>query len=156
MCTLCGNPSLVHDQGTITSGLVSQTEVSTMGGMTLSVSSSLTASTIPTDSEPEIAFISAVTSSATVAATSYGAWYAAGAHHDPTYDPTSSYATKWGSTTLSTSGTPGGDVTYWFLERLGASRMGLGTGVVVSGSEHHLHARGGRGRGQLHHLPPAA
>ena len=125
MCTLCGNPSLVHDQGTITSGLVSQTEgtitaasstasVSTMGGMTLSVSSSLTASTIPTDSEPEIAFISAVTSSATVAATSYGAWYAAGAHHDPTYDPTSSYATKWGSTTLSTSGTPGGDVTYWF------------------------------------------
>jgi hypothetical protein len=61
-----------------------------MGGMTLSVSSSLTASTIPTGSEAEIAFISAVTSSATVAATSYGAWYAAGAHHDPTYDPTTS------------------------------------------------------------------
>jgi Ca2+-binding RTX toxin-like protein len=109
----------------MTSGLVTQSEgtitaasssfsMSTMGAMTLAGSSSATASTIPTGSEPEIAFISAVTSSATVAATSYGAWYAAGAHHDPTYDPTSSYATKWGSTTLSTSGTPGGDVTYWF------------------------------------------
>src|SRR4051794_2921016 len=109
----------------MTSGLVSQSEgtitaasssfsVSTVGTMTVFGGWSLAPSTIPTDSEPEIAFISAVTSSATVAATSYGAWYAAGAHHDPTYDPTSSYATKWGSTTLSTSGTPGGDVTYWF------------------------------------------
>ena len=92
----------------MTSGLVTQSEgtitaassgfsMSTMGAMTLAGSSSATASTIPTGSEPEIAFISAVTSSATVAATSYGAWYAAGAHHDPTYDPTSSYATKLGS-----------------------------------------------------------
>jgi Ca2+-binding RTX toxin-like protein len=109
----------------MTSGLVSQSEGtitaaspsfsgSTMGALTLANSSSLAASTIPTDSDAEITFISAVTSSATVAATSYGAWYAAGAHHVATYDPTSSYATKWGSTALSTSGTPGGDVSYWF------------------------------------------
>jgi serralysin len=71
-------------------------------------------STPPPTMEDTIAFISGVTSSATVAATSYGSWFAAGAANPATYDPTKSYATKWGDLTLSPSGTPGGTVKYWF------------------------------------------
>src|SRR5262245_26144474 len=62
-------------------------------------------------SDPEITFISGVTSGAKVAATSFATW----SGDDPaTYNPAQSAATKWGSTILSTSGTPGGNVTYWF------------------------------------------
>ena len=64
--------------------------------------------------QEEIAFISGVTSNATVAANSYGAWSAAGAAFPVTYNPTLSDANKWGDTTLSPSGTPGGEVSYWF------------------------------------------
>ena len=62
-------------------------------------------------SDPDITFISKITSAATVAATSFGTW-----NDDipATYNPVSSNATKWGSTTLSASGTAGGNVTYWF------------------------------------------
>jgi Ca2+-binding RTX toxin-like protein len=63
--------------------------------------------------QEEIAFISGVTSNATVAANSYGAWSAAGAAFPVTYDPTLSDANKWGDTTLSRSGTPG-EASYWF------------------------------------------
>src|SRR5438132_244728 len=66
---------------------------------------------IPVGAGPEITFISGVTSTAKVAATSFGSWNG----NDPaTYSATQSYATKWGNTTLSASGTPGGNVTYWF------------------------------------------
>jgi Ca2+-binding RTX toxin-like protein len=64
--------------------------------------------------EQEIAFISGLTANATVAAISYGSWSAAGAADSPTYHPTLSDAIKWGDTTLSPSGTPGGGVSYWF------------------------------------------
>ena len=64
--------------------------------------------------EREIAFISGVAANATVAAISYGSWGAAGALDPPTYDPTVSDSFKWGDTTLSPSGTPGGEVSYWF------------------------------------------
>src|SRR5262245_58285415 len=72
-------------------------------------------STVPTEFNPEVTFISGVTSDAKVAATSYGTWSYAGGNTPATYDDHFAwYATKWGSTTLSTSGTPGGTVTYWF------------------------------------------
>lgn len=71
--------------------------------------------TVPTDFDPEVTFISGVTSDAKVAATSFGTWDYAGDHTPATYDPNYAfYATKWGDTTLSVSGTPGGNVTYWF------------------------------------------
>jgi serralysin len=62
--------------------------------------------------EREITFISGVAANATVAAISYGTWSAA--IPPATYSPTLSDATKWGDTTLSPSGTPGGGVSYWF------------------------------------------
>jgi serralysin len=62
--------------------------------------------------EREITFISGVAANATVAAISYGSWSAA--TPPATYSPTLSDATKWGDTTLSPSGTPGGEVSYWF------------------------------------------
>jgi serralysin len=72
-------------------------------------------SPVPAEFEDEVAFISGVTSDAVVAATSYGTWSHAGENNPATYDPDYAwYATKWGDTTLSTSGTPGGNVTYWF------------------------------------------
>ena len=62
-------------------------------------------------SDPDITFISGITSGATVAATSFWTW---NFDNPATYNAVQSSATKWGSTTLSTNGTPGGDVTYWF------------------------------------------
>jgi serralysin len=62
--------------------------------------------------EQEITFISGVAANATVAAISYGTWSAA--TPPAIYSPTLSDATKWGDTTLSPSGTPGGEVSYWF------------------------------------------
>src|SRR5690242_15951783 len=67
--------------------------------------------TVPTGSDSEIAFVSGVTSSATVASTSFGAW---DGNNPATYTPPYSYSAKWGSTALSPSGTPGGTVSYWF------------------------------------------
>jgi serralysin len=67
--------------------------------------------TIPAGSDSEITFISGITSNATVAGTSFWSW---NGNKPATYSSTQSWATKWGSTTLSTSGTPGGTVTYWF------------------------------------------
>jgi serralysin len=70
---------------------------------------------VPAEYEDEVAFIFGVTSDAVVAATSYGTWSHAGENNPATYDPDYAwYATKWGDTILSTSGTPGGNVKYWF------------------------------------------
>ena len=71
---------------------------------------------IPSAWDPEIAFISNVASNATVAAISYGAWSAFSTPPPilAQYNATNAFATKWGSTILSTSGTPGGLVTYRF------------------------------------------
>ncbi|WP_170149411.1 M10 family metallopeptidase C-terminal domain-containing protein [Rhodoplanes roseus] len=65
---------------------------------------------IPSGAEAEIAFISGVTSGAKIAATSFWTW---NGNKPATYSSTSD-ANKWGSTTLSTSGTSGGTVYYWF------------------------------------------
>lgn len=65
-----------------------------------------TTTTTPPDLQSEVTFISGVTSDATVAATSYGAWSDGDGEH--------SSVTKWGSTELSTSGTSGGTVTLVF------------------------------------------
>ena len=62
--------------------------------------------TIPNGSDAEITFISGVTSSATVAQTSFGSWDANGGKNPATYNSIFSWVTKWGSTALSTSGTP--------------------------------------------------
>src|SRR5262245_61191644 len=66
--------------------------------------------------EEQIAFLSGVASNATVAPDSFGAWsFAGGVNQFPAnYDPTHSYATKWGDTNLLPEGTPGGKVSYWF------------------------------------------
>ncbi|MBY0611641.1 MAG: M10 family metallopeptidase C-terminal domain-containing protein [Beijerinckiaceae bacterium] len=66
---------------------------------------------LPSGSEAEIAFISGVTSSATVAATSFQSW-SFGSSPATYLNRSSSF--KWGSPSLSTSGTPGGTVTYAF------------------------------------------
>jgi Ca2+-binding RTX toxin-like protein len=72
--------------------------------------------TLPAGSEPQVAFISGVTSDAKVAGVSYSAWDFRS--NPPTYGLGDkdewSGALKWGGSTLSTSGTPGGDVRYWF------------------------------------------
>ena len=66
----------------------------------------------PLGSDPDITFLSGVTSDATVAPISYGTWTKL--IESPTYDPVlSSFTFKWGSTTLLPSGTPG-NVSYWF------------------------------------------
>ena len=71
---------------------------------------------IPSAWDPEIAFISRVASNATVAAISYGSWSAFSTPPPilAQYNSSYAFATKWGSTVLSTSGTPGGLVTYRF------------------------------------------
>src|SRR6266849_72826 len=94
---LPANPDLLALAGPVQSGTTSGT---------LSNGAAL-----PTGSDPEITFISGVTSTARVAATSFGSW---NGNNPATYSATQSYSTKWGNTTLSTSGTPGGNVTYWF------------------------------------------
>jgi serralysin len=61
----------------------------------------------PPGAEGEVAFLSGVTSSNTVAPTSFWTWRG---NNPATYSATSD-AAKWGSPT---PGTPGGTVTYWF------------------------------------------
>jgi serralysin len=64
--------------------------------------------------DPTVAFLSGVTADATVAGISYSSWENAGNTDPPTYSDNLSDVTKWGGLALSPSGTPGGDVTYWF------------------------------------------
>ena len=67
----------------------------------------------PLGSDPDITFLSGVTSDATVAPISYGTWTKLN-QNPPSYDPVlSSFTFKWGSTTLLPEGTPGGNVTYF-------------------------------------------
>ena len=72
---------------------------------------SSSASAPPSGSESEIAFISGVTSTATVAATSFQSWNVGTS--PATYAARSS-SFKWGSPNLSLAGTSGGTVTYSF------------------------------------------
>ena len=74
--------------------------------------------TLPSNAESAVAFVSGVTSTATVAGTSYWAW---NTDAPATYGTTNSsgatnqsLAFKWGSTTLAVDGAAGGNVTYWF------------------------------------------
>lgn len=67
--------------------------------------------TLPSGSDPEVTFISGVTSSAKLAGTAFSTWKR---DNPATYNATTSNEVKWGSTTLSTMGTAGGNVTYWF------------------------------------------
>ena len=81
----------------------------------------------PLGSDPDITFLSGVTSDATVAPISYGTWTKLN-QNPPSYDPVlSSFTFKWGSTTLLPEGTPGGNVTYWFDTLLLPHRMTLRT-----------------------------
>src|SRR5262249_48794341 len=104
MCILCGHPDLVHLAGPDTS-LVAAAALS--GGQNRAVAAG---PATPAVTNAEIAFLSGVTTNATVAATSFWTW---NDNNPATYSNTS-WDAKWGSTTLSTSGTPGGNVTYWF------------------------------------------
>ena len=67
------------------------------------------AATPPPGAAAEVAFISGVTSSNQVAATSFWTW---NGDKPATYSATTSSAVKWGSSP--TPGTSGGTVTYWF------------------------------------------
>jgi len=69
----------------------------------------------PPGRESEVTFISGVTSDATVAATSFGAWGAFEPYPSipAQYNPNYSNATKWGDPTLQLAGTPA-VVTYQF------------------------------------------
>ena len=81
----------------------------------------------PLGSDPDITFLSGVTSDATVAPISYGTWTKLN-QNPPSYDPVlSSFTFKWDSTTLLPEGTPGGNVTYWFDTLLLPHRMTLRT-----------------------------
>ena len=66
--------------------------------------------TLPSGAEPTVAFISGVTSAATVAGTSYGTW---NGNSPATYNTTQSLAYKWGDTTLFPEGS-GARISYWF------------------------------------------
>ena len=66
----------------------------------------------PPGSDPTITFLSGVTSTATVAAISFGTWTKQ-LLNPPQYDPAFSFLMKWGSTVLQSGGTPGGNVTYF-------------------------------------------
>src|SRR5262245_40137131 len=121
MCSLCGRPDLVHDLGgAVTtyewSALTSEPSAQPADAATLAGLNGTdgNAMPIPGGAEAEIAFICGVTANASVAPTSFGSWAAAGARNPATYSSTWSWATKWGSTELSTAGSPGGNVTYWF------------------------------------------
>ena len=97
--------------------------------------------TIPNGSDAEITFISGVTSSATVAQTSFGSWDANGGKNPATYNSIFSWVTKWGSTALSTSGTPGGNVTYWFdtaSSWTAAEQTALASGLALWSAEANI------------------
>ena len=101
MCRFCGHPGLVHDLrtfgGSVDAAPASGTNAS--GGSF--------AGAIPTGSDPEITFLSGVTSGNQVAATAFWTWN----NDNPATYSNTSFASKWGSTT---PGTAGGNVTYWF------------------------------------------
>jgi hypothetical protein len=109
------SPSMSHDSGpgatTLFPGLLEDSgalgaTIALAGASNSNSGLSLTA-TPPSASQAEIAFISGVTSSNKVAATSFWTW---NGNSPATYSGTSD-AAKWGS---STPGTSGGNVTYWF------------------------------------------
>jgi Ca2+-binding RTX toxin-like protein len=109
MCISCGHPGLVHDGPDATpfdSGAVGG--AISLGGASLNNSGPSFAATPPAGSEAEIAFLSGVTASDRVAATSFWTWFG---NNPATYSSGQSDAAKWGS---SIPGTPGNTVTYWF------------------------------------------
>jgi serralysin len=77
------------------------------GTLATSASGMSVAAAPPPGAEGEVAFLSGVTSSNTMASTSFWTW---NGNNPATYSTTSD-AAKWGSPT---PGTPGGNVTYWF------------------------------------------
>jgi Peptidase M10 serralysin C terminal len=109
MCFFCGHPGLVHDFGSGTPTFNSGTEggTATFAGATVRNNGSSISATPPAGSEAEIAFLSGLTSSNQLAATSFWTW---NGNRPATYSSVSD-AAKWGSPT---PGTPGGNVTYWF------------------------------------------
>ena len=82
---------------------------------TRSQAPSFVAPLTPPGREAEVTFISGVTADATVAATSFGAWFAFEPYpsNPAQYNPYYSKTTKWGDPTLQLAGTPA-VVTYQF------------------------------------------
>lgn len=64
--------------------------------------------TVPSGSEPQVAFISGVTDADRLAATSFATWRR---NAPATFEPSVARVMKWGSADI---GSPGGTVTYWF------------------------------------------
>ena len=104
MCIFCGRPSLVHDSGLATPVFDA---AASDGRDDSSASDSFAAAIPPAGAAAEVAFISGVTSTGTIAGTSYWTWN----FNTPATYSTTSFANKWGS---STPGTSGGNVTFWF------------------------------------------
>lgn len=66
--------------------------------------------TLLTNFDAQVTFVSGITSAAKVASTTFWTWRG----NNPATFSGVSDSMKWGSTTLSTQGTAGGNVTYWF------------------------------------------
>ena len=114
---------------------------------TRSQAPSFVAPLTPPGREAEVTFISGVTADATVAATSFGAWFAFEPYpsNPAQYNPYYSKTTKWGDPTLQLAGTPA-VVTYQFdtdfeMVQRRERRLGRDVGAVVGGSRDHVHAR---------------
>ena len=133
MCILCGRPWLVHDTG---GGDAPSADAGGQSGSSVlaPVGLSASASAIPTGSDPEIAFLSGGTSSATVAATSFWTW---NGNNPATYSSVSD-AAKWGSPA---PGAPGGNVTYWFdtaSSWSAAEQTALASGLALWSAEANI------------------
>jgi hypothetical protein len=138
MCILCGRPGLVHDLGgpQTTWDFAAQA-----AGLGSGAGGSSAGAVGPAGSDAEVTFISGVTANAQVAAISFGSWAAAGAPATPSYSASWSWTTKWGSTSLSTAGTPGGNVTYWFdaaSSWTAAEKTALSSGLALWSAESNI------------------
>src|SRR5215470_18682070 len=125
MCIFCGNPGLVHASGSYAYDL------GTSGG---TGQSGAAAAAIPANSEGEITFLSGVSSGATVAGTSFWTWNG----NSPATYGTTSFDSKWGSSTI---GTPGGNVTYWFdaaSNWTATERTALASGLALWSAEANI------------------
>jgi serralysin len=130
MCISCGHPGLVHDGSDAT-----PFDSSAGGGASLSNSGLSFAATPPAGSEAEITFLSGVTASNQVAATSFWTWFG---NNPATYSSTWSDAAKWGS---AIPGTPGNTVTYWFDAAsawTSTERDALGSGLALWSAEANI------------------
>ncbi|MCC6775683.1 MAG: hypothetical protein IT537_03450 [Hyphomicrobiales bacterium] len=109
MCILCGKPGMVHATDPLSAASDAQGSGGSFGA-SATAGEALSAAALPpmpSTMAAEVSFLTGLTSSNTVAGTSFWTWN----RNDPATYSSTSWASKWGSTT---PGTTGGTVTYWF------------------------------------------